>query len=110
MSFRWKIVTPSEEPLAEHSGLAFGQATSFWSEGYGLLLVARFLHHGSIYTQTTMHCTVDMHIDNKGINYSYNTLEPDWDLIVQAAIMLRQYGKHLSINHIKSHQDDDTPE
>eukprot|EP00957_Ditylum_brightwellii_P177636 13530409-Ditylum_brightwellii.AAC.1 len=43
-------------------------------------------------------------------DYPYNTLSPDWDLIAQAAIMLRQHGKSLSIKHIKSHQDDDTPE
>eukprot|EP00957_Ditylum_brightwellii_P162260 12354856-Ditylum_brightwellii.AAC.1 len=121
-SFGWKIVTLSDEPLAEHSGLAFGQATSFWSEGFGLLSVARVLHHRSIYTQTTIQCKVDMRIDNKGIvkcinnqisypnDYSYNTICPDWDLIAQAAITLRQYGKHLSINHIKSHQDNGTPE
>eukprot|EP00957_Ditylum_brightwellii_P046680 3542531-Ditylum_brightwellii.AAC.1 len=42
--------------------------------------------------------------------YPYNTLCPDWDLIAQAAIMLQQHGKSLSIKHIKSHQDDDTPE
>eukprot|EP00957_Ditylum_brightwellii_P026714 2020585-Ditylum_brightwellii.AAC.1 len=27
-----------------------------------------------------------------------------------AVILIRQYGKRLSINHIKSHQDNDTPE
>eukprot|EP00957_Ditylum_brightwellii_P206442 15348429-Ditylum_brightwellii.AAC.1 len=89
-----------EEPLAEHSGPAFGHATSFWSEGHGLLSVARFLHHGSVYTQTTIQCKVNVHIDNKGIvkrinnlllyphDYSYNTLSPDWDLIAQAATTL----------------------
>eukprot|EP00957_Ditylum_brightwellii_P161558 12300692-Ditylum_brightwellii.AAC.1 len=63
-----------------------------------------------------------MHIDNKGIithinneifythDYSYNTLGPEWDLIAQATIMLHQYGKRLSTNHIKSHQDNNTPE
>eukprot|EP00957_Ditylum_brightwellii_P062423 4737357-Ditylum_brightwellii.AAC.1 len=122
MSFGWKIVTLSDKPLAEHSGLAFGHATSFWSEGNGLLSVARFLYHGSIYSQTTIQCKVDMYIDNKGIvkrinnqisyshDYSYNTLCPDWYRIAHAAITLHQYGKRLSINHIKSHQDDNTPE
>eukprot|EP00957_Ditylum_brightwellii_P153080 11652647-Ditylum_brightwellii.AAC.1 len=43
-------------------------------------------------------------------DYSYNTLGPDWNLIAQTAITLCQYVKRLSINHIKSHQDDDTPE
>eukprot|EP00957_Ditylum_brightwellii_P042458 3215205-Ditylum_brightwellii.AAC.1 len=43
-------------------------------------------------------------------DYPYNTLSPDWDLIAQAATMLRQHGPSLSIKHIKSHQDDNTPE
>eukprot|EP00957_Ditylum_brightwellii_P026610 2012427-Ditylum_brightwellii.AAC.1 len=100
MSFGWKIVSALEEPLAEHSGLAFGHATSFQYEGYRLLSVARFLHRGSVYTQTTIQCKVDIHINNKGIverinnqlsyphDYPYNTLSPDWDLIAQAAITL----------------------
>eukprot|EP00957_Ditylum_brightwellii_P077143 5862958-Ditylum_brightwellii.AAC.1 len=43
-------------------------------------------------------------------DYPYNTLCPDWDLIAQAAITLQQHDKSLSIKHIKSHQDGDTPE
>eukprot|EP00957_Ditylum_brightwellii_P011045 837447-Ditylum_brightwellii.AAC.1 len=86
------------------------------------LSVARFLHHGAIYTQTDVCCYVVMHIDNKGVvmliinqlsymhNYLYNTFKPDWDLIVQSAITLCTYGKNLSFSHIKGHQDDDTPE
>eukprot|EP00957_Ditylum_brightwellii_P091043 6931407-Ditylum_brightwellii.AAC.1 len=65
MSFGWKIVSVSDKPLAEHSGPAFEHATSFRSEGYGLLSIARFLHHGPVYAQTTLQCKVDIHIDNK---------------------------------------------
>eukprot|EP00957_Ditylum_brightwellii_P002782 213795-Ditylum_brightwellii.AAC.1 len=43
-------------------------------------------------------------------DYPYNTLSPDWEFIAQAAIMLQQHGTSLSIKHIKSHQDGDTPE
>eukprot|EP00957_Ditylum_brightwellii_P112310 8563466-Ditylum_brightwellii.AAC.1 len=43
-------------------------------------------------------------------DYSYNTLEPDWDLIAQLAITLCTYGKNLSISRVKGHQDNDTPE
>eukprot|EP00957_Ditylum_brightwellii_P093680 7133120-Ditylum_brightwellii.AAC.1 len=91
MSIGWKIVSALEEPLAEHSDLAFGHARSFWSEGYGLLSVARFLHHRSVYTQTTIQCKVDIHIDNK-------------------ATTLQQHGPSLTIKHVKGHQDDNTPE
>eukprot|EP00957_Ditylum_brightwellii_P087172 6634794-Ditylum_brightwellii.AAC.1 len=111
MSFGWKIVSASEETLAEHFGLAFGHTMSFQSEGYGLLSIARFLHHGSVYTQTTIQCKVDINIDNKGIvkrinnqllcphDYPYNTLSPDWDLITQAATTLRQHDPSLTIKH-----------
>eukprot|EP00957_Ditylum_brightwellii_P174673 13300031-Ditylum_brightwellii.AAC.1 len=43
-------------------------------------------------------------------DYPYNTLSPVWGLIAQAATKLRQHGPSLSIKHVKSHQDDDTPE
>ena len=119
MSFAWKIVTQDEEPLAEHSGPAFGHATLFRSEGYGLLSVSRFLHHGSIYTNTDIRCNINIRIDNIGIvkrtndqlsyphDYSYNTLEPDWDLIAQSAATLKTYSETLTINHVKGHQDDE---
>eukprot|EP00957_Ditylum_brightwellii_P092359 7032058-Ditylum_brightwellii.AAC.1 len=99
------MVTPSEEALAEHSGPAFGQATSFQSEGYGLLSVSRFLHYGAIYTQTDICYYVKMHINNKGVvtcingqhsymhNHLYNTLKPDSDLIPRSAIIRCTYGK-----------------
>eukprot|EP00957_Ditylum_brightwellii_P034068 2580703-Ditylum_brightwellii.AAC.1 len=32
MTFGWKIVDKAEDPLAEHSGPAFGKATSFCAE------------------------------------------------------------------------------
>eukprot|EP00957_Ditylum_brightwellii_P074989 5698917-Ditylum_brightwellii.AAC.1 len=75
----------------------------------------------SVYTQTKILCKVDIHIDNKGIvkrinnqmlylyDYPFNTLSPDWDLIAQAATSLQQHGPNMSIKHVKSHQDDDTP-
>eukprot|EP00957_Ditylum_brightwellii_P174417 13280336-Ditylum_brightwellii.AAC.1 len=43
-------------------------------------------------------------------DYSYNTLEPDWDLIAQSAITLHTYGKNLLIPHVKGHQDNDMSE
>eukprot|EP00957_Ditylum_brightwellii_P197485 15046859-Ditylum_brightwellii.AAC.1 len=43
-------------------------------------------------------------------DYPYNTLSPNCDLIAQAAITLQQHGPNLSIKHIKSHQDGNTPE
>eukprot|EP00957_Ditylum_brightwellii_P005170 394287-Ditylum_brightwellii.AAC.1 len=44
------------------------------------------------------------------ISYShacpFNTLEPDWDIIAQAAATLGSYGSRRTIYHVKSHQDD----
>eukprot|EP00957_Ditylum_brightwellii_P176900 13474943-Ditylum_brightwellii.AAC.1 len=37
MTFGWIIVNNDKENLAEHAGPAFGQATSFGVEGYGIL-------------------------------------------------------------------------
>eukprot|EP00957_Ditylum_brightwellii_P125381 9556061-Ditylum_brightwellii.AAC.1 len=67
MTFGWKIVDENNDPLAEHSGTAFEKATPFCVEGYGLLSLAQFLHHGKIYTKTKIQCYIEMHIDNKGI-------------------------------------------
>eukprot|EP00957_Ditylum_brightwellii_P112063 8545081-Ditylum_brightwellii.AAC.1 len=39
--------------------------------------------------------------------YPFNTLEPDWDIIAQAAMTLGSYGSRLTIYHVKSHQDHD---
>eukprot|EP00957_Ditylum_brightwellii_P173802 13231498-Ditylum_brightwellii.AAC.1 len=61
-----------------------------------------------------------MYIDNKGIvnrindqltytyDHPFNTLEPDWDVVAQAAHTLKPYVDTLIIAHIKSHQDDNS--
>eukprot|EP00957_Ditylum_brightwellii_P073615 5593921-Ditylum_brightwellii.AAC.1 len=50
---------------------------------------------------------------NKQLTYTYdypfNTLKPDWDMVAQAAHTLKPYVDTLTITHIKSHQDDNTP-
>eukprot|EP00957_Ditylum_brightwellii_P024550 1853586-Ditylum_brightwellii.AAC.1 len=42
MSFGWKISTVEGETIAEHADLAFGQASSFGAEGYGVLSALSF--------------------------------------------------------------------
>ena len=44
MSFGWKICTLNGDIIAEHLGPAFGQASSFRAEGYGVLSALSFLH------------------------------------------------------------------
>eukprot|EP00957_Ditylum_brightwellii_P162362 12362992-Ditylum_brightwellii.AAC.1 len=121
MTFGWIRVNNSEEICAEHVGPAFDQATFFRAEGYGLLSVARFSHHISKYTNQAIRCNINTYIDNKGIvkqindqpsythDHPFNTLEPDWDVVAQVADILKQYVDILTITHIKSHQDDNTP-
>eukprot|EP00957_Ditylum_brightwellii_P173600 13217043-Ditylum_brightwellii.AAC.1 len=75
--------------MATYAGLAFSNAMSFKSEGYGLLSVTCFLYHYLF-------------------DYPYNTLEPDWDDVAQSAVNLCKYGSNLIIHHAKSYQDDDT--
>eukprot|EP00957_Ditylum_brightwellii_P042813 3241281-Ditylum_brightwellii.AAC.1 len=43
-------------------------------------------------------------------DYPFNTLEPEWDIIAQAAVILGSYGSRLTMLHVKSHQDDDKNE
>eukprot|EP00957_Ditylum_brightwellii_P210113 15364588-Ditylum_brightwellii.AAC.1 len=120
MIFGWIIVNKDKEMIAEHVGPVFGQATSFGTEGYGLLSVARFIHYISQYMNQAVCCDINMYIDNKGIvkrinyqltytyDYSFNTLEPDWDIVAQGAHTLKLYIDTLTITHVKSHQDDNT--
>eukprot|EP00957_Ditylum_brightwellii_P188821 14372923-Ditylum_brightwellii.AAC.1 len=95
MAFGWIIVNNNKEILAEHAGPAFGQATSFGTEGYGILSASRFLYHISKYMNQIIKCDIDIYIDNEGIvkrlkdqlaythNYPFNTLEPGWDAVAQ---------------------------
>eukprot|EP00957_Ditylum_brightwellii_P145587 11084816-Ditylum_brightwellii.AAC.1 len=41
-------------------------------------------------------------------DYPINTLEPDWDIIAQAAVTLGSYRSRLTMSHVKSHQEDDS--
>eukprot|EP00957_Ditylum_brightwellii_P045043 3417103-Ditylum_brightwellii.AAC.1 len=117
MSFGWKISLLDATTLATHSGSAIGHASLFYTKGYGLLSVSRFLHHLQKYTNLTPACKIKIYIDNKGIvtwvnnqigytfDYLYNTLEPDWDVITQSAEYLRRLSTKLTIGHVRSDQD-----
>eukprot|EP00957_Ditylum_brightwellii_P145901 11110396-Ditylum_brightwellii.AAC.1 len=53
MSFGWKICALSRDIMAEHSGPAFGQASSFCADGYGVLSALSFFCHAMEYTAST---------------------------------------------------------
>eukprot|EP00957_Ditylum_brightwellii_P108046 8243046-Ditylum_brightwellii.AAC.1 len=111
MSFGWAISLLDSTTLATHSGPAFGHASFFQAEGYGLLSVVCFLYHLQSYTQLSLAHNICIYIDNKGVvtrtnnqieyeyDYPYNTLEPDLDVIAQLAEYLQTLGSKLKIEH-----------
>eukprot|EP00957_Ditylum_brightwellii_P000317 24946-Ditylum_brightwellii.AAC.1 len=42
-------------------------------------------------------------------DYSFHTINPDWDIIVQICDILKDKNIKTDLEHIKEHQDDDTP-
>eukprot|EP00957_Ditylum_brightwellii_P056422 4276815-Ditylum_brightwellii.AAC.1 len=66
LSFGWKICTMNGDIIAEYSGLAFGQASSFCAEGYGVISVLSFFCHAMEYTASTTTLAFQMYLDNKG--------------------------------------------
>eukprot|EP00957_Ditylum_brightwellii_P171519 13057701-Ditylum_brightwellii.AAC.1 len=67
MSFGWKICTLNRNIIAEHLGPAFGQASSFHAEGYGVLSALSFFCHTMKYTASTTKLTFHMYLDNEGV-------------------------------------------
>eukprot|EP00957_Ditylum_brightwellii_P011279 853458-Ditylum_brightwellii.AAC.1 len=57
MSFGWKICTLNGGIIAEHFGPAFGQASSFRTEGYGVLSALSFFCCAMEYTTSTKKLT-----------------------------------------------------
>eukprot|EP00957_Ditylum_brightwellii_P132017 10065946-Ditylum_brightwellii.AAC.1 len=53
VSFRWKICTLNGDIIAEHTGPAFGQVSSFRAEGYGVLSALSFFCCAMEYTAST---------------------------------------------------------
>eukprot|EP00957_Ditylum_brightwellii_P206667 15349422-Ditylum_brightwellii.AAC.1 len=64
MSFGWKISDSEGKMLVQHAGPAFGQASSFWSEVYGILSVALFLHYTKEYVQYKEQVSFMLYLDN----------------------------------------------
>eukprot|EP00957_Ditylum_brightwellii_P070888 5387442-Ditylum_brightwellii.AAC.1 len=61
-----------------------------------------------------------IYLDNEGIiqkinkqleypyGYSFHTIDPDWDIIVQICDNLKDSKIKINLEHIKGHQDDNT--
>eukprot|EP00957_Ditylum_brightwellii_P057936 4392490-Ditylum_brightwellii.AAC.1 len=117
MLFGWKICTTYGDPIAENASPAFGQASFFQAEGFGLLSALSFFFCAMEYTTSTITLQFQLYLDIESVvtrakkqqsysNYfSFNTLTPDWDIIAQISEIL-DTGNILPIfKHIKGHQD-----
>eukprot|EP00957_Ditylum_brightwellii_P188057 14317318-Ditylum_brightwellii.AAC.1 len=100
MSFGWKICTLNGDIIAKQSGPAFGQASSFCAEGYGVLSALSFFCCAMEYTASTTKLSLQMYLDNKGVitrtkkqqtysnDYSFNMLTLEWDVMAQISNIL----------------------
>eukprot|EP00957_Ditylum_brightwellii_P142129 10828980-Ditylum_brightwellii.AAC.1 len=62
-----------------------------------------------------------IYLDNEGViqriknqleypyDYSFHTIDPDWDMIVQICDILKVKKIKTNFEHVKGHQDDDRP-
>eukprot|EP00957_Ditylum_brightwellii_P127648 9734986-Ditylum_brightwellii.AAC.1 len=62
-----------------------------------------------------------IYLDNEGViqrintqleypcDYSFHTINPDWDIIVQICDILKDNKIKINLEHVKGHQDDNTP-
>eukprot|EP00957_Ditylum_brightwellii_P044643 3384664-Ditylum_brightwellii.AAC.1 len=66
MPFGWKICTLNGNIIAKYSGPAFGQASSFRAEGYGVLSALSFFCRAMDYTASTTKLAFQMYLDNEG--------------------------------------------
>eukprot|EP00957_Ditylum_brightwellii_P154341 11745089-Ditylum_brightwellii.AAC.1 len=62
-----EICTLNGENIAEHVGPAFGQASSFQAEGYGVLSALSFFCRAMEYTASTKPLKGQLCLDNKGV-------------------------------------------
>eukprot|EP00957_Ditylum_brightwellii_P120019 9159340-Ditylum_brightwellii.AAC.1 len=63
---------------------------------------------------------IDIYINNEGVikiykmqkdynyDYPYNTLKPDWDVVVQAIEAIVSFKDKVTVSHTKGHQDNNT--
>eukprot|EP00957_Ditylum_brightwellii_P036601 2773344-Ditylum_brightwellii.AAC.1 len=117
MSFTWKIVDVNGNAYFCHTGPAFGKESLFRAEAYDILPVLwcmyQWMEHNKI--ENKMYTTV--YLDNKGIieriakqqtypfDYSFHTINPDWDIIAQICNILELMNIKAEFQHMKGHQD-----
>ena len=123
-SFGWIISTHKGDHLVRCRGPAYGYAiSSYRAEAYGMLSILRFLFRmGETLNPGTQLRALHLVCDNKGLVQSTSklmhytrifpntTMEPEWDIIAQILDTIKSLGSAApTIEHIKGHQDVDTP-
>ena len=122
-SYGWVFGTDSGTILAEHSGQAYGTATSHRAEAWAMLSGTLFLKRLYCYihnnkTPAPIPNPLIFFADNQGLitriltrmkykhSYPNSTLDPDWDLIDQIYDLVSSLP-HNEIKHawVKGHQD-----
>jgi hypothetical protein len=119
MTFGWILLLPNGQRLARCSGPAYGPyGSSFRAEGYGFLLVSRFLVRIQEFCNEQPRWRIQMMTDNQGLltrvetslpfvdpfpNY---TLQADWDITNEIITSIRQLSNTPTFVHVKGHQDD----
>ena len=123
-SFGWIISDNEGNRLVRGRGPAFGHAiSSYRAEAYGMLSLLRFLvSMRDIHGRGTQPRAMALVCDNQGLVktvtkmrqhstiFPNTTMEPEWDIIAQILEALKSLGNSAPIiEHIKGHQDADTP-
>eukprot|EP00957_Ditylum_brightwellii_P151437 11532774-Ditylum_brightwellii.AAC.1 len=112
MSFVWKVVDVDGNAYFCHANSAFRKESSFRTEAYGILLVLCFLHQWMEHNMFENKIYTTVYLDNEGVidriakqqtypfDYSFHTIDPDWDIIAQICNMLEIKNIKAEFKHV----------
>jgi hypothetical protein len=119
MLFGWKCVLSDGTPIAKACGPAYSsKATSYRSEGYGVASATKFFAHLFRFCDVVPCWAFHFVSDNLGLIRPLNQLvrypehfpnmmlQPDWDLLREIQMAIRDLGRPCTFSHVKGHQDD----
>eukprot|EP00980_Cylindrotheca_fusiformis_P013741 scaffold3534_cov102-Cylindrotheca_fusiformis.AAC.1 len=118
MTFGWTLAAPDGFRMVACAGPAYGsQASSYRAEGYGFVSMAMFLFHFRHFCEAIPDWKVTFVSDNLGLvtkvsqSWHYDfpfpnlTLAPDYDIVHETVMLLRQARVRATFSHVKGHQD-----
>eukprot|EP00957_Ditylum_brightwellii_P021658 1632910-Ditylum_brightwellii.AAC.1 len=103
------------------TGPAFGRELSFCAEAYGVLSAVCAIQRLMEFYMLDERVYLKIYLDNEGViqrinkqleypyDYFFHTINLDWDIIVQICDILKDNKIKTDLEHVKGHQDDDTP-